>query len=281
MDWCSTACTVPSKAPNNPQLVPAMSTANDRAFKLADLISLIYRYVPPDLHIQIDESHLQCFETALTHRSACRASSYERMEFLGDSIGTAILTSYIFRRFPNEDEGFLTRLRAYLISGKVYADVSRQIGLASWVRLGVKHEHLRTHSNTHEDVYEAFIGAMYLAFGYPVTEIWVVRSFEEYTDISEMIRRVVNPRERLTNFCLAMHGAKPRVETSTVEQSGGTDVKFAARVYHPTTGMLISEGHAPSTTKATGKACEAAMEIILSQSRVAPSHRGDESRPGV
>ena len=91
----------------------------DRVFKVPDLVSLIYRYVPPNLIVDVTERHLAFFESAFSHRSADRSTSYERQEFLGDAIGTAILTAYLFHRFPNEDEAFLTRLRSYLISGKV------------------------------------------------------------------------------------------------------------------------------------------------------------------
>jgi ribonuclease III len=245
---------------------------NDRAFKVADLVSLIYRYIPPNTIVRTDESQLPVFETAFSHRSAGRESSYERMEFLGDAINTAVLSTYIYRRFGNEDEAFLTRLRSYLISGKVYSEVSRQIGLPGWVRLGDRHEHLRSRPETHEDVYEAFVGAMFLVFGYPITELWVVRSFEEYTDISDIVRRVINPRERLSNFCITMHGSKPRVEVCRHERAEGGD-SFVAKVYHPATDELVAEGHATTSTRAVGDACESAMDVIVSSRGNASSHR--------
>lgn len=235
----------------------------DRAFKSADLVSLMYRYIPPEAAVHVDASHMAVFESAFSHRSAARDVSYERMEFLGDAISTAILSTYIYRRFGNEDEAFLTRLRSYLISGKVYAEVSRQIGLPGWLRLGDRHEHLRGRVDVHEDVFEAFVGAMFLSFGYPITEVWVVRSFEEHTDVSDIVRKVINPRERLTNFCINMHGSKPRIETVR-NSSVGTSESFAAKVFHPVTGDMVSEGHAMTSTKAIGEACDVAMDIIMS-----------------
>jgi len=115
----------------------------DRTFKIADLRSLLYRYIPPEVALTVDVSHIPFFEHAFSHRSAAKAASYERMEFLGDAISTAILSAYIYHRFGKEDEAFLSRLRSYLISGKVYAEVSRQIGLPGWIRVGEHKEHLR------------------------------------------------------------------------------------------------------------------------------------------
>ena len=112
-------------------------------------------------------------------------------------------------------------------------------------------------------MYESFVGALFLAFGYNITEVWVVRSFEEYTDISEIVRRVINPRERLTNFCISMHGVKPRVDVTRGDRPDGSGDTFVARVYHPVSGDLVSEGHAASSGRAVGDACDSAMEIIL------------------
>jgi ribonuclease-3 len=208
----------------------------------------------------IDDAQLETFRVAFMHKSASASHSYERMEFLGDSINSAILSAYIFRRFPRENEGFLSRLRAYMISGKVYAEVSRQIGLPGWVQLGEDNEHLRLKSSVHEDVYEAFVGAMFLAFGYPLTESWVVRSFEEYVDVSEIVRGVVNPRERLTNYCLSVHHKKPIVQVTTVN-----DGMFCARVFHPDTGALSAESRAQTSGAAIRNACTSAMDDIISK----------------
>ena len=228
-------------------------------------MSLLYRYVAPDTAVHVSGEQVRLFEVAFTHVTAGSDQTYERLEFLGDAITSAALSSYIFRRFPSENEAFMTRLRAFLISGKVYAELSRQIGLPGWLRLGDRCEHLRARPEVQEDVYEAFVGAMFLSFGFAYTEQWVVRSLEEHTDISEIVRRVVNPRERLTNFCIAVHGAKPRIDVG-----GSGDDSFVAKVHHPATGALVAEGHAATSTRAIGDACDAAMDVIIASRVSAP-----------
>ena len=104
-------------------------------------------------HTSVRSANSMCF----THRSLCCGFSYERLEFLGDSVASCILSGYIFRRFVKEDESFMTRLRSHMISGKVYAEISRQIGLPGWLRLHHADEHLRLKSSVQEDIFESFI----------------------------------------------------------------------------------------------------------------------------
>ncbi len=79
---------------------------------------------------------------ALTHPSAAiedgmpRITSYERLEFLGDSLVNFFLAEILFDRFPHEDEGVLTRLRAYWASQPALAESARELDLGALVRLG-------------------------------------------------------------------------------------------------------------------------------------------------
>lgn len=189
-------------------------SARARVPKSADLHSILARYVPIDPAFEIEPERMAIIQRAFVHRSVPDHASYERLEWLGDSINTAILTSYIHRRFANESEAFLSRLRSNLISGRVYAEVSRQIGLPGWVRFGDGDEHLRSRECIHEDVYEAFVGALFETFGWNLTASWVISSFEEYIDISTISRSVINPRERLSNFCVSVFHAKPDIQVT-------------------------------------------------------------------
>ena len=232
--------------------------AQQRSFKIADLKTVLYRYVRPNVQLFFNTSQLTLFEEAFTHKSHGLNSSYERLEFLGDSVATCILTGYLFRRFHGEDEGFLTKLRSHLISGKVYAEVSRQVGLPGWLRLHPETEYMRSRPSAQEDVFEAFVGAVYLVFGYPIAEMWTVGVFEEHIDMSAVVRRTLNPRERLTNYCLSMFRQKPTID---VTDSG--DGVVHARVLHPETAAVVAEAHAHSHTKAIADACDIASSAMF------------------
>ncbi len=83
---------------------------------------------------------------ALTHSSfaneSCgRFQSYERLEFLGDSVLGLITSNYIFKTFPNLPEGELTKLRALLVCEKQLYEFSKQLGLKKYVKLSRGERH--------------------------------------------------------------------------------------------------------------------------------------------
>ena len=239
-----------------------------RSFKVADLKSIIYRYIRPDVQVPFHGSQLTLFDEAFTHKNMACGFSYERLEFLGDSVASCVLTGYIFRRFVKEDEGFLSRLRSHLISGKVYAEVSRQVGLPGWLRLSPDQESVRLRPSAQEDVFEAFVGAMYLTFGYPVAEMWTIGVFEEHIDVSAIIRRTLNPRERLTNYCLAMFHKKPTIDVTHAD--GGV---YHAKVLHPDTDAVVAEAHANTQNKAIADACDlASTSLFASHATISDHH---------
>ena len=71
--------------------------------------------------------------SALTHPSAVEGepvdASYERLEFLGDSILGAVVADSLYRSYPTFDEGKLTRLKVSLVSGMTLSDVGRELGI--------------------------------------------------------------------------------------------------------------------------------------------------------
>jgi dsRNA-specific ribonuclease len=93
--------------------------------------------------------------------------SNERMEFLGDSIISAVIAKYLFERFPGQDEGFLTRIRTKLVNGKSLANFATLIDLSQYLLIS-RHveERCNGRENTRilEDAFESFIGALFLDF---------------------------------------------------------------------------------------------------------------------
>jgi dsRNA-specific ribonuclease len=182
----------------------------------------------------------------------------------------AILTSYIFVRYPEESEAFISRLRANLISNRVFATVSQQVGLPSWIRFSESTPpHVRTKADVHGDVYESFVGAMFRTQGFDFAYEWVVATFEEYVDVSSVVRGVVNPHERLSNACIAALGQKPVVETTR-----HSDGVCSVRVLHPVTTSLVGEACAQTAPQAVLLACDAAMKALV------PTFPGSHPRGG-
>src|SRR6202789_2414117 len=106
------------------------------------------------------------FNAALTHRSAARLHN-ERLEFLGDAVLNMSIAEHLFRANPQANEGDLSRLRAWLVSGPPLAETAAQIGLGEVLRLGSGE--LKTGGFRREsilaDALEALFGAVYLDAG--------------------------------------------------------------------------------------------------------------------
>jgi len=130
-----------------------------------------YRFRQPDL-----------LRSALTHASGAntRLASNERMEFLGDSILGMIACEAIFRRFPELEEGDLTKIKSALVSRRTCARFSRDLGLGDFLFFGrgITHAGSTVPMNMLADVYEALVAGVYLDGGYEVVRDFVMQQLE-------------------------------------------------------------------------------------------------------
>lgn len=102
---------------------------------------------------------------AFTHSSYANENadlSYERLEFLGDSILGFVVASYLFKHYPEGDEGVLTKTKAKIVSGKSLSAVMNAMGLIDYVRTaqGSIETEIIHSANVKEDLFEAIIGAI-------------------------------------------------------------------------------------------------------------------------
>jgi ribonuclease-3 len=114
------------------------------------------------------------------------AESYERMEFLGDSVLRLIIADYLYFRYPSADEGILTRVKSNLERRETLAMLSEKLGLDKYIMFGDDEpEQSRTLKSIKEDVFEAVVGAMYLDKDRPFGRIsettrWVISLIEKF-----------------------------------------------------------------------------------------------------
>jgi ribonuclease-3 len=117
----------------------------------------------------INKSH---YLQALVHRSFLEQNedfeiSNERLEFLGDALLSLIVAEYLFNKFPYEEEGFLTKVRAKIVNRNTLGDVGKRINLDKFILVGKNlSKSLVTNSKSIvSDAVEALIGAIYLDSG--------------------------------------------------------------------------------------------------------------------
>ena len=107
---------------------------------------------------------METLRQALTHRSASGRHNNERLEFLGDSILSMVIAEYLYGRFPQAQEGSLTRLRASLVKEETLAEVARRLELGAELHLGqgeIRSGGFRRDSLL-ADALEAVLAAVYL-----------------------------------------------------------------------------------------------------------------------
>jgi ribonuclease-3 len=142
-------------------------------------------------------------QQALRHGSATTSpeeGSYQRLEFLGDAVLGHALAELVFDRFPELDQGGLTKTRAHLARSVTLAQKAALIGLDRFVELGPSEEatHGRERSALLEDVLEAVIGALALDGGWQVALGFVSEQFgDDLEELDERTLVLANPKTAL------------------------------------------------------------------------------------
>jgi ribonuclease-3 len=131
----------------------------------------------------------ELFKQAFTHRSYLnevkqKISSNERMEFLGDSIISFIVSDYLFRKYPSFDEGQLTNLRSLLVNTKNLANLSISLKFGDLLLLSKGEEESKGRHNQSilADCFEAFIGFLFIDRGIQVTTDFLMEVLLSQTD---------------------------------------------------------------------------------------------------
>jgi ribonuclease-3 len=104
---------------------------------------------------------------ALTHKSYKKAKNNERLEFLGDAVLDLVVGEYLFHKFPNIDEGKLSKMRASLVNEEGFKKLALRLNLGKYLLLSAAEEHNkgREKPSLLSNAYEALMGAVYLETG--------------------------------------------------------------------------------------------------------------------
>jgi len=157
-------------------------------------------------------------ETALTHRSVGSVNN-ERLEFLGDAVLSFVISASLYERFPEADEGRLSRLRAALVKGDTLTEIARQLDLGKYLRLGPGEMKSGGHRRASilADALEALIGAVYLDAGIEPARELILRlyghRFEQGLPEAEQLK---DPKTRLQEWLQARGQSLPVYDVSSV-----------------------------------------------------------------
>jgi len=195
--------------------------------------------------------------------------SYESLEFLGDGILGSIIVGYIHKRYRKEKEGeqgFLTDLKNKLVRGTLLCILAKKMKFYRYILLSKKHEINRQKDSTLEDVFEAFLGAMYIdqgenghAFG--LCQQFLVTLMERYLDFSEIIHRRDNYKAQLLEYYhCTFFGADPKYQLIS-RYGPAYDRTFKCAVLN-VDGLPITEGEGNKKIYAEQMAAKKALKYF-------------------
>ncbi len=210
-----------------------------------------------------EPSELTWFEMALTHRSADGANN-ERLEFLGDAVLSLIVAQYLFERFPDADEGTLSRLRARVVSGESLAQQAAAAQLGELLALGpgeLKSGGFRRESIL-ADALEALCGALYLDGGLEAARSGMLRWLDSALPTEELLGELKDPKTQLQELLQAQGLPLPRYTIESVEGELHAQLFRVRCEVEP----LVACAHGQGSSRR--RAEQAAAALVLEQIRL-------------
>jgi ribonuclease-3 len=204
------------------------------------------------------------FRRALTHRSADSFNN-ERLEFLGDAVLGFIVAECLYGKFPQADEGVLSRLRATLVNQTALAGLARQLNLGEYLVLGsgeLKSGGYRRDSIL-SDSLEAIIGAIHKDQGTEAARNWILDLFGPSIDKLSLADWKKDPKTRLQEFLQGRGLDLPLY--SLLSQDGQPHDQFFRVGCRIQTMDLDTEGEGTSRKRAEQQAAENMLAKLLEE----------------
>ncbi|WP_340313212.1 ribonuclease III [Rhizorhabdus argentea] len=198
------------------------------------------------------------FRRALTHGSHGPVH-YERLEFLGDRVLGLIAADWLYALFPDEPEGKLSRRLNAIVSREACAEIGREIGVATHLKLGkqARDDGAVESDNVLGDVVEALIGALFLEGGLAAPQIFVRRAWAERVTSQDQAPK--HPKSALQEWAAA-NRCRPPVYTTGARTGPHHAPRFTVTVAIPGKAEASAEG--ASKQEAETAAAQALLEKL-------------------
>jgi ribonuclease-3 len=136
--------------------------------------------------------NLRLYEIAFIHRSASftlpdgKKVNNERLEYLGDAVLDAILSDFLFEKFPDANEGFLTKIRSRIVNREVLNQLAISMGINKILVSNVSSAHPT--KNLYGDAFEALIGVVFIDKGFKKTKkLFLKNVLNKYLNLTEIV----------------------------------------------------------------------------------------------
>lgn len=220
--------------------------------RLVSFLLTVFHYRPKNLQLFID---------ALTHKSYSNTrenmKSNERLEFLGDTVIDLIVAEYLYERFPSEDEGYLTKIKAKIVNRKMLSFIGGEIELAQFIRYR-KGRSIRI-STIEGNALEALMGAIYMDSNFETAKL----IFEKY-----IIKKYVNFKDVLSQemdfkSSLLIWGQKNKIEIAfEIKEEANKENNFTYTAVVVLKGKEWGMGKGRSKKEAEQQASNETMTLL-------------------
>lgn len=209
---------------------------------------------------------LYWYKLAFTHSSANETDSeghplnYERMEFLGDAVIGAVISAYLLQEVPFGNEGYLSQMRSKIVSRKHLNDLGKELNLIKYTISNIPKAYQG--DNIFGNLFEAFIGAIYMDRGYAYCERFIQEKvIDKHVDLEALENRIMSYKSLIIEWCQKQ---KKHFRFELIEDNGKENVPFfSVKFYlenHP-----IAKARATSKKKAEEKAARRAYFALQEQ----------------
>lgn len=169
--------------------------------------------------------NISLYHLAFSHRSSAKETEHgailsnERLEYLGDAVLGAVVADLLFKKFPYRDEGFLTEMRAKIVSRDNLKILAIKLGINQLVKISAE---AGAFKSMYGDALEAFIGAVYLDKGYKITQWFILnRIIKNHVDLDHLEITDLNFKSKIINWA---QKERKNLAFETVDE--GTETKL-------------------------------------------------------
>ncbi|MBT8259012.1 MAG: ribonuclease III [Bacteroidia bacterium] len=217
----------------------------------------ILGFKPKNLHI---------YKIAFTHRSMNKRDesghpvNYERLEFLGDAMLSAIIATHLYNEVPQGDEGYLTKMRSKIVSREHLNELGKELNLINYVESKIPPDNFS--NNIFGNLFEAVVGAIYLDKGYSQCEKFIFdKVILPHVDIEKLEGKVISYKSLLIEWC---QKEKNSFDYEVYEDTGRDELRhFSVKL--SINDKVIAKARATSKKKAEEKASKRAFFAYQSQ----------------
>ena len=173
----------------------------------------------------------QLYLDSLTHRSASNINN-ERLEFFGDAILGLIIAEYLYEKFPNDDEGSLSRKRSHLVRKETLYKVAVNYNLGSKIILGEGEKKSGGHRRESiiSDALEALIAVVYIIEGFDAAKIFIYKIFNKSINSIPSNDDLKDAKTKLQELLQSKNCGLPEYETQEINKNNKISFKTLCKI---------------------------------------------------